>query len=175
MSPYVEDLKKAGMLRVASYDEFIKDEDDRELYREHFLVLYKGLDEYYKATNSKKHVEKLPDRCDIFKYRKAKSSIGDVHVVLMASYANIPVVFSNDGDIPALKSIAKRKIDSEAYQLFIYDALEALEQIVKLPDCFFTKKDIENILNEIGERPQRSKFKKLWDTYHGQRIEIKTT
>lgn len=171
MSSYIEKLRQTEMLRIASYDEFLKDQDDRELYTEHFHVLYKGLDEYYKATKAKKRVEKIPEKCDIFKYRKAKTSIGDVHVVLMASYANIPVIFSNDGDIPALKSIAKRKIDSESYQMTIYDALEAMEQIIKIPECAFSKKDIENILNEIGERSQRSRFKKLWDAYHGPSIE----
>ena len=30
-----------------------------------------------------------------------------------------------------------------------------------------TKKEIEKMLNEIKERPHRSKFKQLWDTYHG--------
>ena len=28
-------------------------------------------------------------------------------------------------------------------------------------------KEIEKMLNEIKERPHRSKFKQLWDTYHG--------
>ena len=49
----------------------------------------------------------------------------------------------------------------------IYNALDALELIIKRPDCIFNKKEIEKILNEIKERPYRSHFKQMWDTYHG--------
>lgn len=123
--------------------------------------------EYYKLTGSKKRADALPDNCDIFSYRKSGTSIGDVHVILMAAYSEIPVIFTEDGDIPALRSIVKRKISNESYQMEIYNALGALELIIKRQDCNFSKKEIEKILNEIGERPHRSQFKQIWDTYHG--------
>lgn len=167
MYSYVEKLCKAGLIRIASYGEFLKDVYDEELYRQQFLELYILLGKYYETTNSKKHVEALPEKCDVFNYRRAGTSIGDVHVILMASYSQIPVIFTEDGDISALKFIAKMRMDSESYQMDIYNALEALEQIISKPECLFSKKDIEAILNEIGERSQRSKFKQLWDTYHG--------
>lgn len=166
MYSYVEELRRAGLIRIASYDEFLLDEYDEDLYRQQFLELYVLLGEYYVTTNSPKHVEVLPEDCDIFTYRKAGTSIGDVHVILMASYSQIPVIFTEDGDISALKFIAKMKINSESYQMNIYNALEALGQIIAKPDCPFSKKDIERILNEIGERSHRSEFKQLWDTYH---------
>lgn len=150
MYSYVEELCRAGLVRIASYDEFLLDEYDEDLYRQQFLELYVLLGEYYVMTNSKKRVEALPEKCDIFTYRKAGTSIGDVHVILMASYSQIPVIFTEDGDISALKFIAKMKINSESYQMNIYNALEALGQIIAKPDCPFSKKDIETILNEIG-------------------------
>ena len=166
MYSYVDKLQKTGLIRIASYEEFLLDDDDKELYAQQFLELYVHLGEYYEMTNSKKRVEALPENCDIFNYRKAGTSIGDVHVILMAAYSQIPVIFTEDGDISALKSIAKRKINSDSYQMDIYNALQALEQIIARPDCPFSKKDIERILNEIEERSQRSRFKQLWDTYH---------
>jgi len=50
-----------------------------------------------------------------------------------------------------------------------YNALGALELIIKRQNCNFSKKEIEKILNEIGERPHRSQFKQIWDTYHGDK------
>lgn len=64
---------------------------------------------------------------------------------------DIPVIFTEDGDISALKSIAKNRISNEVYQMEIYNALDALELIIKRPDCIFGKKEIEKILNEIKE------------------------
>ena len=165
MFSYVEKLIKDGMIRVATYEEFLA-EEDRELYLWQFLELYKELGEYYKVMNISKPFEKLPEDCDIFTYRKAKTSLGDVHVILMAAYAEIPVVFTEDGDISALRSIAKRRIDSESYQITIYDALDALGQIIEKSNCPFSKKDVEHILNVMGERSERSRMKKLWDQYH---------
>lgn len=167
MYSYIEALINEGWIRIASYEEFLFDEDDTELYIQQFKELYKHLGEYYRMTGSKKMVDALPDNCDIFTYRKSKTSIGDVHIILMAAYSAIPVVFTEDGDIPALKSIAKRRISNEFYQMEIYNALDALELIIKNSDCIFSKKDIEKILNEIGERPHRSQYKQMWDTYHG--------
>lgn len=164
---YMEKLKEEGWFRIASYDEFLLDDDDAELYKQQFSELYILLGEYYEMINSKKHVSALPDNCDIFTFRKAESSIGDVHVILMASYSQIPVIFTEDGDITALKSIAQRKIQTESYQMEIYDALGALELIIKKPDCPFSKKEVEKILNELQKRKERSKYHKLWDTYHG--------
>ena len=167
MYSYTEKLKNEGLIRIASYEEFLFDEDDTELYAQQFRELYKHLGEYYKMTDSIKTTDDLPDNCDIFTYRKAETSIGDVHVILMAAYMDIPVIFTEDGDISALRSIAKNRISNESYQMEIYNALDALELIIKRPDCIFEKKEIEKILNEIKERPYRSHFKQMWDTYHG--------
>ena len=143
MFSYAEQLRKAGIIRVASYEEFLFDDDDTELYSQQFLELYVLLGEYYEITNSKKRVEVLPPNCNIFHHRKAGTSIGDVHVILMAAYSRIPVIFTEDGDISALKSIAKRKIYSDSFQMAIYNALEALEQIITKPDCIFSKKTLK--------------------------------
>ena len=99
MYSYVDKLQKTGLIRIASYEEFLLDDDDKELYAQQFLELYVHLGEYYEMTNSKKRVEALPENCDIFNYRKAGTSIGDVHVILMAAYSQIPVIFTEDGDI----------------------------------------------------------------------------
>lgn len=168
MYSYVKELEKMGLIRIASYEEFLFDEDDVELYTQQFLELYEQLGKYYEIINSKKHVEPLPENCNIFTYRKARTSIGDVHIILMAVYLQIPVVFTEDGDIEALNSLARRKIYSEIYQMDIYNALDAVKQIIEKTDCPFSKKDIERLLNEIGERAYRSEFKQFWDTYHGK-------
>lgn len=168
MYSYVKELEKMGLIRIASYEEFLLDKDDVELYTQQFLELYEQLGEHYKITNSKKHIEPLPEKCDIFTYRKARTSIGDVHIILMAVYLQIPVIFTEDGDIETLKSLARRKIYSEVYQMDIYDALDALKQIIEKSDCPFSKKDIEKLLNEIGKRAYRSELKQFWDTYHGK-------
>ena len=167
MFSYMEKLREERWFRIASYDEFLFDEDDTELYEQQFLELYVLLGEYYEMIDSKKRVAALPNNCNIFKVRKAGTSIGDVHVILMAAYLQIPVIFTEDGDIAALKSIAQRKIQTESYQMEIYDVLGALELIIKKSDCPFSKKDVEKILNELQKRKERSRYNKLWDTYHG--------
>lgn len=52
-----------------------------------------------------------------------------------------------------------------------YDALDALGQIIEKSNCPFSKKDVEHILNVMGERSERSRMKKLWDQRGGQRVQ----
>lgn len=58
-------------------------------------------------------------------------SLGDVHMILMAFFMNVPIILTEDTDIEILKKITKLKINSDKYNLEIYSAMDLLIEIAK--------------------------------------------
>lgn len=88
MHSYFDKLVAEGFVRVANYNEFLGDDDDKELYESYFIDIHNSLRQYLEAAGGKKQLEKLvlPAGQDVFTYRKAAMSLGDVHMILMAFF-----------------------------------------------------------------------------------------
>lgn len=168
MYSYFEEWKKEGFIRVAKYDEFLQDDTDRELYAEYFVDIHDKLREYLEVIGGKKQLEKLvlPRGQTVFSYRRAAMSLGDVHIILMAFFMKMPVILTEDSDITALRSITKRKMNSELYVLDIYNAIDLLKLIAQKENNSFSKKELLDIAKSIGERKHQSEIKQVWDSYH---------
>ena len=91
MHSYFDRLVAEGFIRVAKYRDFLCDDDDRALYESYFIDIHNTLREYLEAAGKKKQLEKLvlPTGQDVFTYRKAAMSLGDVHMILMAFFTSI--------------------------------------------------------------------------------------
>lgn len=126
--PHFNKLVEEGFIRKVEYSEFIEDEDDAELYEQYFPELYEEMREYLEIKGSKKQIEKLaiPKGQTIYTYRRAGMSLGDVHMILMAFFMRLPIILSEDGDIEFLRSVAKRKISSDSYNLDIYNVMDLI-------------------------------------------------
>ena len=149
--PHFNKLVEEGFIRKAEYSEFIEDEDDAELYEQYFYELYEEMREYLEIKGSKKKIEKLviPKGQTIYTYRRASMSLGDVHMILMAFFMRLPIIFSEDGDIEFLRSVAKRKISSDSYNLDIYNVMYLLMMIAQKDNTTFSKKELEKTVLEV--------------------------
>ena len=149
--PHFNKLVEEGFIRKAEYSEFIEDEDDAELYEQYFYELYEEMREYLEIKGSKKKIEKLviPKGQTIYTYRRASMSLGDVHMILMAFFMRLPIIFSEDGDIEFLRSVAKRKISSDSYNLDIYNVMDLIMMIAQKDNTTFSKKELEKVVLEV--------------------------
>ena len=166
--PHFNKLVEEEFIRKAEYSEFIEDEDDAELYEQYFPELYEEMREYLEIKGSKKQIEKLviPKGQTIYTYRRAGMSLGDVHMILMAFFMRLPIILSEDGDIEFLRSVAKRKISSDSYNLDIYNVMDLIMMIAKKEDTTFSKKELEKVVLEVKERARLSEVKQVWNETH---------
>lgn len=166
--PHFNKLVEEGFIRKAEHSEFIEDEDDAELYEQYFPELYEEMREYLEIKGSKKQIEKLviPKGQTIYTYRRAGMSLGDVHMILMAFFMRLPIILSEDGDIEFLRSVAKRKISSDSYNLDIYNVMDLIMMIAKKEDTTFSKKELEKVVLEVKERARLSEVKQVWNETH---------
>lgn len=166
--PHFNKLVEEGFIRKTEYNEFIEDEDDAELYEQYFPELYEEMREYLEMKESKKQIEKLaiPKGQTIYTYRKASMSLGDVHMILMAFFMRLPIILSEDGDIEFLRSVAKRKISSDSYNLDIYNVMDLIKMIAQKEDTTFSKKELKNVVLNVKERPKLAEVNEIWDKSH---------
>ena len=142
---YFVRLVEDGYIKVMGYDEFQKD-----------------------AMNSPKQVEKLclQKGQTIYNTHKQGSSMGDVHMILMASYLQMPILLTEDSDIEMLRDIAKRRMRLGEYSLQILNGVQLIEEIAKKQDSSITVKEIEAILKAMRERNAVSGIKAVWRENH---------
>lgn len=166
--PHFNKLIEEGFVRKVEYSEFIEDEDDAELYEQYFPELYEEMREYLEIKGAKKQIEKLaiPKGQTIYTYRRAGMSLGDVHMILMAFFMRLPIILSEDGDIEFLRSVAKRKISSNSYNLDIYNVMDLILMIAQKEDTTFSKKGLEKVVLEAKERARLSEVKQAWNEAH---------
>ncbi len=166
--PHFNKLVEEGFIRKAEYSEFIEDKDDAELYEQYFPELYEEMRAYLEIKGSKKQIEKLaiPNGQTIYTYRRAGMSLGDVHMILMAFFMRLPIILSEDGDIEFLRSVAKRKISGDSYNLDIYNVIDLIMMIAQKEDTTFSKKELEKVVLEVRERARLSEVKQAWNETH---------
>lgn len=166
--PHFNKLIEEGFVRKVEYSEFIEDEDDAELYEQYFPELYEEMREYLEIKGAKKQIEKLaiPKGQTIYTYRRAGMSLGDVHMILMAFFMRLPIILSEDGDIEFLRSVAKRKISSNSYNLDIYNVMDLILMIAQKEDTTFSKKGLEKVVLGAKERARLSEVKQAWNEAH---------
>lgn len=167
---YLEKLVKDGYIEEISYDEFIADEVDRQLYEGYFMQLHEELRLHLQAENSLKKIPKLTECRDlnIYETHKAGSSMGDVHMILMAVYMGLPIILTEDSDIDVLRMLAKRRMNLADYSLDIYNGLDLLKKIAEKQEPSLTKQELEQILKSMGERKHCLEMKSIWNSNHTQ-------
>ena len=92
--------------------------------------------------------------------------MGDVHMILMAAYLQMPILLTEDSDIELLRDIAKRRMQLGQYSLQIFNGVQLIERIAQKKDCSITVKEIERILKAMGKRGAVSSIKTIWRENH---------
>ena len=167
---YFVRLVEEKYIRVISYNEFQKDTADKQTYEDYYDVLYEEMILTLEAMNSPKQIEKL---ClhkhkgqTIYNTHKQGSSMGDVHMILMASYLQMPILLTEDSDIEMLRDIAKRRMRLGQYSLQILNGIQLIEEIAKKQDASISIKEIESILKAMKKRDAISSIKRVWRENH---------
>jgi hypothetical protein len=165
---YFVRLVEDGYIRVIQYNEFQKDAIDKQTYEAYYDVLYEEMRLTLEAMNSPKQVERLRlhKGQTIYDTHKQGSSMGDVHMILMASYLQLPILLTEDSDIEMLRDIAKRRMRLGQYSLQILNGVQLIEKIAKKQDSSITDKEIELILKSMRERSSVSSIKAAWRENH---------
>lgn len=158
---YFVHLVDEGYIRVIQYNEFQKDASDKQSYEAYYNVLYEDMRLALEAIGGLKQIEKL---ClhkgqTVYNTHKQGSSMGDVHMILMASYLQMPILLTEDSDIDMLRDIAKRRMRLGQYSLQIFNGIQLIEEIAKKKDSSLTIKEIEAILKAMGEQSAVSDIK----------------
>ena len=86
--------------------------------------------------------------------------MGDVHMILMASYLQMPILLTEDSDIEMLRDIAKRRMRLGQYSLQILNGIQLIEEIAKKQDASISIKEIESILKSHEKTRCNIKYKK---------------
>ncbi len=165
---YFVRLVEEKYIRVIPYNEFQKDAVDKQSYEAYYGVLYEDMRLALAAMNSPKQVEKL---ClhkgqTIYNTHKQGSSMGDVHMILMASYLQMPILLTEDSDIEMLRDIAKRRMRLGQYSLQILNGVQLIEEIAKKKNTTISVKEIEAILKAMRKRDAISTIKAVWRENH---------
>ncbi|MDE6749684.1 MAG: hypothetical protein K2K21_11590 [Lachnospiraceae bacterium] len=161
-------LVEEGYIRVIQYNEFQKDASDQQSYEAYYEILYEDMRLALEALGGPKQIEKLSlhKGHTIYDIHKQGSSMGDVHMILMASYLQMPILLTEDSDIELLRDIAKRRMRLGQYSLQILNGVQLIEKIAQKRDSTITVKEIEAILKGMKERGAVSDIKAVWRENH---------
>ena len=135
-----------------------------------FADLHEEMRKRLNAKGGKKKLDRLqlPKGQNIYSYRKAGMSLGDVHIILMSFFTGIPIILTEDSDICLLRSIAKRLInlESNGYSLEIFSSVDVLKQVAAESTADISKKELRKITRGIGAGEQYTEICQIWEQHH---------
>lgn len=166
---YMTELVNNGYIKVVGYDEYIKDETDRIIYEDYFEQLYYEMKGYLEAKGGPKQMPPLniPQDQSVFTAHISGSSMGDIHMILMAAYMRLPIILTEDSDIELLRNMAKRRLSMSSYQLEIYDVVDLVRNIAKKEDRSLSRKDLKLIIRQVGEKGRWTEIMEILDASGG--------
>ena len=165
---YLQAMVDEGYIRVIPYEQFLEDDYTRTYYEQMFPIIHEDLRRALEVSGKKKRICPLQSKSSETIYNKhmSGSSMGDVHLIMMAAYLQLPIVLTQDNDLDVLRDIASRRMSLGPYRLQIYDGVDLINQIARNPLCAISKKELEMILNQMGERTHRSELTQSWYEGH---------
>ena len=165
---YLQKLIDEGYITTVEYNEFLTDDFSKKIYEKQYVDIYNEIRNYLKSAGGRKQMPelKIPKGKTIYTHHIGGSSMGDVHMILMASFMRLPVFPSEDSDIMLLRDIAKRRLSLLTYQLQIYNTVDLLEQIAGKADLMISHNEFETIVKQVGERDNWAKLNAVWRDNH---------
>ncbi len=144
---FTDKMVKEGTLNVVEYKAFIKDDAFREYYRDSFVRIYNEFFKTIKAINQEKSLKmhELDENDDIFELRYAGSSLGDVHMIMMALFMELPIILSEDSDMSIILSIAKKYTSRADFELLVYRVGDVIDYIKSKPNHSISNSELKHI------------------------------
>ena len=145
---YLDQLLQSGRIAVVRYEDYLRNDTDKEEYKEYFLDAYERIN----------RLEFLTDK-DIYKYSEKKESLGEIRSLYMAMKKGYHYFMSDDGDSKFLaKNLFSSKHAIEVDSL--YDVLVKCKE----RGTDLTWKDINPTVSNAMHRRQ-DKIEKLKELY----------
>lgn len=165
---YLRRFVEEGYITTIEYSEFLNDDFSKKLYETQFVDIYNEMRGYLKCNGGRKQMPELriPNGKTIFNHHIGGSSMGDVHMILMASFMRLPVFLSEDSDIALLRDIAKRRLSLSSYQLQIYDTADLLEQMARKKEMNIPHDEFKELVKRVGEREKWANINAIWRENH---------
>ena len=90
---YIQKLIKDGYIAIIEYEEFLEDDLSKHLYEAQFEDIYNEMRIHLQNCGGLKQMPELniPKGRDIYTHHISGNSMGDVHMILMASLMRLPV------------------------------------------------------------------------------------
>lgn len=147
MFSYANQIIEHSICRVIEYKDFLSDDWLKEQYKGYFLEIYNEFYNRLRGMNSFKaeKMKELDESTDIFTYRSSGSSLGDVHMIIMALFLDVPIILSEDSDMALIYDIAKRKINSGNRELEVYRINDVIEYIKANGSQLLSGKELRRI------------------------------
>lgn len=145
---FVKKLKDTGNLIIFSFHDYL-DSDNKDDFEEKFTEAYKKFN--FQAFAGE----------DIYKYRKCKESLGEIHSSLMAWYMNMDMMMSDDGEA---KQYVTVMLNSRKKKIQVLNVYDTLKYIGEMPNRNIKWKDIKGMANQAFKNaPQKlESIKKIW-------------
>ena len=165
---YIKKYIDDGYISTIEYNEFIGDTLSKQLYEAQSVNIYNEIRGFLQSRGGKKQMPelKIPKGSDIYTHHMQGSSMGDVHMILMASFMRLPIFLSEDSDIALLRDISKRRLSRSSNQFHIYDTFDLLKQTAGRPNTGISHKEFETIIKQAGERQNWAKLNAAWHVSH---------
>ena len=153
---YLDQLLQSGRIAVVRYEDYLRDDTDKEEYKEYFLDAYERIN----------HLE-FPADEDIYKYSAQKESLGEIRSLYMAMKKGYHYFMSDDGDS---KFLAKNYFSSKhAIEVnSLYDVLVKCKE----KGTTLTWKDINpTVSNAMNKRQDKiENLKELYIKHNEKRF-----
>lgn len=130
-----KELLSNKVITEIKYEDFLKDELSKMLYESEFIKLYK-------AVNGPVNIP-----IDVFKDRRAKCNMGEIHSVLLAKAQNIAVFLSND---KGARAIANNYINTSIYTLDVKNIPIVLKEIATKQNKKTKWKSAKRLLKDLN-------------------------
>jgi len=154
MFPYVDELISKDIFHVMAYESFLRTDSYKEFYKGIFIEIYNEFADRMEVINPRKaaYMKRLDDSIDIFTYRSMKSSLGDVHLIMLALFADIPIILSEDSiDLREAFQIAKAKMNRVGFSLKLYCISDLIDEIDANPNKEISHSELRRMKRAFGK------------------------
>lgn len=140
-------------VKVLEYSDFLETEDDEALYDIVFQDLHRSMNRN----------ESVDGSYESFKtYNRASKNLGEIHSVILARYAGIPLLLSDDYNA---KEIAAKRISADGFQLEVKKSFDIMCDMVRTDKSMLSRDDAFAVIRNYKADFQKTYIKEIKKLY----------
>lgn len=151
VSDRVKSIINEKSVEIIDLEDLFYDENSIRRFRANFIDLYDCLCVKSKLKGKFVNEVDMEHEKDIFNIsHKAKSSVGDVYIVLAAHKLNIPIIMTNDNDFSILENCCRDIINLNNYSIKFIKAKELITEVRRSENNHLLPEKLKEIEKRIG-------------------------